>query len=195
MLGGPGSGKSTLAWYVAAKLKMAQVEVELVREHVKQQAYEGRHPESFDQVHLFALQMKDEDLALRNGVDVIVTESPVLMSACYGYKLKAPGHGPLLNLAREFEQAYPSLNIFLIRPAKYNKKGRFQDLEAAKELDSFIRDMHLGEGLELFDFDCMDSDAIAEFVVDQVEVSLRLAKTRGKTPKKTVRSRKVKKVS
>jgi hypothetical protein len=168
MIAGPGAGKSTTAWFVASQLKVAQIEVGLVGEHVKAQAYEGRHPQSFDQVYLLACQMKDEDLALRNGVDVIVTESPVLMSVCYGKMFNSPGWEHLLGLSRDFEKAYPSLNIFLERPSLYNTKGRFQNETGAKELDAFIRKVHEDEGVVLHDFKCNNHAEISSFVISQV---------------------------
>lgn len=150
-IGGPGCGKSTSAAWLMAQLKMAGVDVELVQEYVKNWAFEKRHPERFDQVFLIGQQMRQEDLMLRNGVEVIVTESPVLMSACYGKWFKAKSWKHLIPIALDFEKQYPSLNIFLTRGEEYNTKGRFQSKDDAVALDKFIRSIYLQSKHKIFD--------------------------------------------
>jgi len=79
LFGGPGCGKSTTAAYVYSQLKRLGCSVELIQEYVKAWAYEKREVTSFDQVYLLAKQIRMEDLALRNGVKFVVTDSPVYM--------------------------------------------------------------------------------------------------------------------
>jgi len=123
---------STLAAYLFSHLKQQQQSVELVTETVKQWAYEGRPPQSFDQIYLFASQLKQEDTFLRNGVDLIVTDSPLLQCAIYGEMYSAPGLFGMSELIQDAEAIYPSLNIVLTYEGiSYNQHGRYQTIEAA----------------------------------------------------------------
>lgn len=140
LFGGPGCGKSTTAAWLFAQLKLRHVEVELVQEYVKTLAFEGRKPESWDQLWLLSKQMRREDVMLRNGVDVVVTDSPLLLSTCYAMKYNCPGAKHLVAIAEEFDETYPPLNIFIDRGGKaYSKKGRYQTEEEAHEMDKVIK--------------------------------------------------------
>jgi len=145
LYGGPCSGKSTTASTIFAKLKNRFIEdkinihVELVQEYIKNWAYENRAPSGFDQVYVFAQQMHREDILLRNGVELIISDSPLLMNYAYGAKQERPGYKGLLQVVNEFEAQYPSIDIFLERGDRpYVAKGRYQTAEQAKEMDDFI---------------------------------------------------------
>lgn len=146
LFGGPGSGKSSTALDVCRNFKRISAinphiqNVELVQEYVKGWAYERRTPQSFDQIYIFAKQMRREDVLLRfDEVDVTVTDSPIFLSYCYGKKYEVPGYEALLPIIDKFEEKYPSLNIFIDRGNKaYVQKGRYQTEAEARELDSFI---------------------------------------------------------
>jgi nicotinamide riboside kinase len=139
---GPGAGKSTVAAHLFSQLKAAGVKSEIVDEYVKSWAYEGRKIASYDQVYLFAEQLRREDRVLRHGdqVQVIVTDSPVIMSICYAMKY---GFGPwvhLLAIALDFDKKYPSLNIFLDRgDMQYAQDGRYENYEQALMMDNAIK--------------------------------------------------------
>lgn len=143
--GGPGTGKSTTAPKIFSILKdkfiheNINMHVELVLEYIKNWAHENRKPSSFDQVYIFAQQMHREDILLRNKVDLILTDSPLLLNYAYGEKENRPGHKGLLPVVQEFEETFPSLHIFLDRGDRpYVAKGRYQDEAGAKEMDLFI---------------------------------------------------------
>lgn len=95
--------------------------------------------DSFDQVFLFAAQMRAEDVVLRAGVEMLVTDSPLFLSLCYAEMYGTPGWRHLLPLCEEFEEAYPSINILLERRTPYDPKGRFQDEKGALKMDDLIR--------------------------------------------------------
>lgn len=123
--GGPGSGKSTLSARVFAEMKMRGYNVEQVTEYVKQMAYEGRSPQSFDQLFIFAEQLHREDLVLRH-VPIIVTDCPPLMNVSYARALGFARWKELLDIALEWEKEHPSLNFFIQRTVPYRPEGRFQ---------------------------------------------------------------------
>ena len=128
LFGGPATGKSTCAAYVYSQLKIQSYNVELVQEYVKSWAYEKREISSFDQVYLLAKQIRIEDLVLRNGVDIIITDSPVGMATCYAKSYNFEKYEALVEIVKAFDNKYKSLNIFMQRDddAHYEPHGRYQ---------------------------------------------------------------------
>lgn len=168
---GPGSGKTTAAYEVSAKLKnkviheRLDIQVELVQEYIKNWAWEGIKPRGFDQVYVLAEQMRREEIPLRNGVDIIVSDSPLLMQCAYAKKYFNPCWEHLINTVAEFEKVYPSLHIFLERGDRpYVAKGRYETAAEANKMDEYIKNM-----LSVFvpSFECI-SYADTDKVIDKV---------------------------
>jgi hypothetical protein len=141
MFAGPGVGKSTAAAWLFARLSVAGIRSDLVQERVKEWAYEGRKVAGFDQLWLFAEQLRREELLLRCGVQVVVTDSPIRLSVVYSrvYGLQY-GH-KLSDLADMFDEEYEPLNVILKRPATetYDQAGRYETLEQAVRVDDVVR--------------------------------------------------------
>lgn len=139
-IGGPGAGKSTMAAYVFAMLKMRGKNVELVQEYVKLWAYEKTVVKPGDQIGIFAEQHRRELIPLRNGVDTIITDSPLCLCAFYGQDTMQYDWELLWLLSKAHDRDYKSLNVFLERPKNktYQKCGRFQTEEQAIEIDKQI---------------------------------------------------------
>lgn len=135
--GGPGTGKSTKAADLFARLKTKGYSVELVPEYIKSWAYEGKSPKSFDQLFVFANQVYSEDRLLPY-VDVIISDSPILLVSAYSKHHGFDYLQPLTEVAKNFEVKYPSLNFFLNRTFDYKQEGRFQKVEEVKNLDELI---------------------------------------------------------
>lgn len=133
--GGPSTGKSTVAAGLFSQLKVKGLSVELVPEYIKQWAYEGKQPKSFDRVFLCANQMHSENRLLPY-VDLIVSDSPLLLIGAYGGGVAYLQS--LIDLAKAFEEQYPSLNFFLTRKFEYKKEGRFQEATEVTDLDKLI---------------------------------------------------------
>jgi hypothetical protein len=139
-------------------MKIRGHDAEHIAEFVKTMAHEGRFPESYDQVHIFGEQIHREDIALRH-VDFIVTDCPILMCCAYAKHYGAFGSSSLIDIAMEFEKDFPALNFYLERTVDYKDKGRYQNLDQAKEFDDFLTcfmDTHLGEhwqSVKVEDFD------------------------------------------
>ncbi len=145
LYGGPSVGKSALAARLFSELKAKHYNVELVREFVKDWAFIGRQVNAFDQVPIFGEQFGRENLPLSSGVEHVITDSPLLLSAFYGKKYGFPGWEAFLELVRPFEQTYPSINFFLLRgQGRYEERGRYQTEEQAREVDkellAFLRE-------------------------------------------------------
>jgi hypothetical protein len=98
---------------------------------------------------LLSKQIRKEDIVLRNGVDLLVTDSPVFLSTCYAKAHGSPAADHLVQVAREFDKFYRPLNILINRgEIPYNPSGRYQDEAGAKRMDRFIADSLVDNGME-----------------------------------------------
>ena len=165
LMAGPGVGKSTMAAWLYSSLKAEGRSVELVREHVKNWVYEDRPPKSFDQIFLFAAQMRAEDVILRSGVELVITDSPLFLSTCYSEKYGTPGWRNLLALCDEFDAAYPALDVLMRRQTKYEASGRFHGEAEALEMDAFIKTRMTSRGKSFHEAET--GNEVLEIIRDQ----------------------------
>lgn len=133
LFAGPGSGKSSLCADIFAGLKWNGVNCEMALEFAKSKVWEGSVDVLHDQIYVFGKQ-QHELFSLRNKVDVIITDSPLLLSLIY-YKGNS---SHFKNLVVEEFNRYNNLNIFIKRIKKYNPKGRLQTEKEARLIDSKI---------------------------------------------------------
>lgn len=138
LFGAPGAGKSTGAAYIFYNLKTFNINCEYVTEFAKDKVWEENNVVFEDQNYMFGKQ--SFKLSRVNGkVDVIVTDSPLLLPAFYGNDnckdLRA-------QLALKTFNNYDNLNFFISRTKDYNPDGRHQtELESDKvsqELKEFL---------------------------------------------------------
>lgn len=136
LFAGPGSGKSTTAAGVFFELKSRGINCELATEFVKDLVWEERHKAINNQIYIFAKQ-HHRITRLLGEVDVIVTDSPLLLTLVYG---KA-GDELLKRLAKFEHDKLWTFNCFIKRNKDYNPKGRNHTYPEARELDIAIVDM------------------------------------------------------
>lgn len=157
LYGGPGTGKSTSAAFLYYLMKDAGLSVELVREYVKDWAWEKRHVSNYDQFYLFGKQIRRESM-LYEKVDYIVTDSPVFQGLYYTERFCAPHVVAGIDAATRsfYKQAeadgHRHYHVFLQRSKPYNPEGRYQSLDEAREIDEGIKallDRH-----NIIHFDC-----------------------------------------
>lgn len=163
LYGGPGTGKSTTAALLFARLKQAGLNAELVREYVKEWAWEGRTPGPFDQFYFFGKQSRKESL-LYGRVDVIVTDSPVMLAAFYATKFMPPSTAKgIAEIAKSFYMAallegYMHLPVFLKRTKDYNPAGRFQTEAEAKAIDGEMLDFLVSTNVDALHYGTTDEE-------------------------------------
>ena len=137
LCGAPGAGKSTGAAYVFSKLKMAGVNAELVTEFAKDKTWEKNHKVFENQLYMLAKQYfrltRCED-----QVDVIVTDSPLLLSLAYNTDTERLGEN-FEKLVVDLFNSYDNMNYFVNRVKPYNKAGRNQTEEESDKLSKVIR--------------------------------------------------------
>ncbi|CAE7860196.1 folD [Symbiodinium microadriaticum] len=164
---GPGAGKSTVAARIFSELKIRGFDVEHIPEYIKTWAHENRKPESYDQLYVFAKQLKAEDVILRN-VKHIVTDSPLLLNTSYSklYNFQASDH--LIRIAQQFDRDFPPLNLYIERTVDYVDKGRYQSYEQAVDFDNFLLEF-LDENLEGELLKILDGTKISKEIRGEIE--------------------------
>ena len=70
---------------------------------------------------------------------MIITDSPIVMTICYAKKYNFKRCESLQDIANDFEEEYPSINIILDRKnCKYKHTGRYESHRQAIEMDNLI---------------------------------------------------------
>lgn len=126
LFGAPGAGKSTGAARIFAELKMAGINAELVTEYAKDRVWEEDDITLGDQIYVFGKQ-EHRINRLRDKVDVVVTDSPILLSGFYNHDEEISDELEAL-IDRVFK-SYQNVNIFIDRVKPYNPTGRLQTEE------------------------------------------------------------------
>lgn len=138
LFGAPGSGKSTAAAWLFANLKMENVNAELVIEFAKGLAWENNLSALDPKNQLYILGNQQYALnKLIGKVDVILTDSPLLLSSIYGQG-KIQG---LEDCCLSVFNSYNNLNFFVERAKPYNPQGRVHTEEESSNLRSEIIDL------------------------------------------------------
>jgi len=152
LYGGPGSGKSTSAAYFYYLLKTQGANVELVREYVKDWAWEKRDIKTYDQIYFLGKQVRRESM-LYEKVDWVVTDSPVMMNLYYAQRYCPPSlsegiRASTLSFYRQaMEDGHKHIHVLLHRNKPYQGEGRYQTEAEAREIDSGLR--HLLDSLKV----------------------------------------------
>lgn len=137
---GPSAGKTTAALELTAALKKTGYNVEYVSEYAKDLVLENRTDELKDQQKVTDGQYARLD-KLRNSVDVIVTDSPVLLGLVYGkYNGISDDYAKQI---RSYYDSFDNFNMLMTRPknAAFQKEGRVHDEKQSVMLDGEIKSM------------------------------------------------------
>jgi hypothetical protein len=131
---GPGTGKSTVAAAVFSALKSDDINCELVTEYAKRKVWEEAYKVFECQMYVCAKQIYSM-FVVGKHVDVIVTDSPLVLSVAYN----DDEDGLLDQILMKEHRKYHNINIFLKRTKKYNPKGRMQTEDEAKTIDENVK--------------------------------------------------------
>lgn len=131
LFGVPGAGKSTGAAYIFSKLKMRGIEAELITEFAKDKVWKNSEKAFQNQAYIFG-QQSFRISRMENEVDIVITDSPLLLSAFYNTN---PVLGESFNdvVANVFH-SYNNINYLLTRVKPYHAKGRLQTEEESDAL-------------------------------------------------------------
>lgn len=126
IIGAPGAGKSTLAAGLFRRLKRGSWNVELVTEYTKELILTGDRWPLSDELLVFA--GKHRRIKRLEGVDIVITDSPLINSAVYGGAQFGPeGAAFFKAAARRFDSFYVAVR----RVAPYIPVGRMPGADAA----------------------------------------------------------------
>lgn len=142
LFGQPGAGKSTGAAYVFAMLKMAGVNAELVTEFAKDKTWEDNKMALKNQNYVFGKQSFKISRCV-DKVDVIITDSPLLLSAIYDEKKSVA----LKNHIFEEFNSYNNVNYVIKRVKPYNPIGRNQNEEQSDKIYEILINFLLTENV------------------------------------------------
>lgn len=168
LYGGACSGKSFTAAGLFYRLKGDKTKVELVSEYIKEMAYEGRKPISFDPLTIFAMQLRFEDTRLRY-MPYIISDSPLMLQVFYSKKYKFLSWDKLYGLACDWESLYSSLNIFLDREGlEYQQEGRYETYAEAVENDHLMMDFLDDYDIPYKTIETLDFEGILAYVKENL---------------------------
>jgi len=131
LYGGPSVGKSTTAAGLFYKLKQGGYNCELAREYAKDVVWKEATTILDDQNYIFAKQHNKLHY-LKDKVDIIITDAPLLLSLVYGDQESDTFKQHVI----ETYDSYDNMNIMLERFKTFNPAGRLQNEEQARDIDT-----------------------------------------------------------
>jgi adenylate kinase family enzyme len=148
LTGAPGAGKSTGAATIFAELKKAGINAELVTEYAKDKTWEHNATALGCQEYIFGKQ--SYRLArCRDGVDVIVTDSPLPLGLIYNTNPALDYH--FTCVVMNVFNTYDNINFFINRVKPYNPKGRNQTEEESDQLSVLIKNLYKNNNISFIE--------------------------------------------
>lgn len=133
----PGCGKSTMMADVFSELKWRGVNCEQATEFAKEICWEERHKTLTNQIYIFGKQQHRIN-RLVGKVDVVVTDSPFLLSLFYKQQYKLDIPESFDRFALDMFNKYNNLNYYIERKKIYNPAGRMQTEQESKDMDGIM---------------------------------------------------------
>lgn len=165
LIGGPGSGKSTCASGIFYKLKQSGVNCEMALEFAKDKVWEDSIKVLDDQLYIFGKQYH-KLFRLKDKVDVIITDSPLLVSILYN---KIPSEH-FNNLVVEQYNTFNNLLFFINRPTNYQTEGRLQTMDDAKVIDNITKNILQSYDISYTEISCEDAvEVITKIVLEKIK--------------------------
>lgn len=165
LIGGPGSGKSTCASGIFYKLKQSGVNCELALEFAKDKVWEDSIKVLDDQLYIFGKQYH-KLFRLKDKVDVIITDSPLLVSILYN---KTPSKY-FDDLVVEQYNTFNNMLFFINRPDTYQTEGRLQTANDAKTIDDETKSMLKDNNIPYTEISCENAvETITKIVLDSIK--------------------------
>ena len=163
LFGGPGCGKSTLMAGIFHQLKIQGYDCEMVTEFAKDIVWEERTELLKEQIYVFTNQ--NYRLFRVNGkVDIIITDSPLLLSNVYGQ-----GNKELCSLCLKTFNQYNNLNFLLKRQTVYQENGRVHSEEESIQIDRMIQNLLESNGINHYIVNNNDLYDIIEIIKLHIE--------------------------
>lgn len=184
LFAGSGAGKSTTAAALFAESKCLGLEVELVREYVKDWAWTGRKIGMYDQFYITAKQIHEESQKY-NKVEYIYSDSPVLLGAFYeeyhhGIIITRPAVFNFMKLAES--QGISYYNFFLERTKPFNPKGRYETEDQARKIDVALKQWLHNQNISFTTVSCSDRERVSYILSSLGLNTMPTVETQGAKP-------------
>jgi tRNA uridine 5-carbamoylmethylation protein Kti12 len=134
--GGPGSGKSTKAAELFAVLKKRGIVCELVTEFAKDLTWEKSHATLENQLYVIGRQY-NRMFRLNGKVDVIITDSPLLLSLHYCKRTRFETTW-FEQMTKDLIGDFDNVHVVVSRDVPYERVGRNQSDEEADAISKSI---------------------------------------------------------
>ena len=146
LCGAPSSGKSTSAARLFSKVKELGFNAEMNREYIKDWIWEGRQAHEGDQTYFFAKAARKERNLMRSGVELIITDSPLILTHFYGMLTDRYERqfNTSLAMLTQHHAICKDMNykvdhhMILAGDRPYNPVGRFHTAEEARDCEGQI---------------------------------------------------------
>lgn len=167
-LGEPSCGKSTAAAYVFSKLKMSGISCEYISEFAKDKVYEENKTVFDHQEYIFGKQSFKMD-RVAGKVDVIITDSPLILSALYNTDKTLGEH--FNDVVLHKFNSYENYTYLLKRQHGYENGGRLQNEQQAEELRNDLVRMLSKYNIKYqqVNSNIVSYDMIVEFIKERVK--------------------------
>jgi len=140
LFGAPSCGKSTLALLIGGLLKTEHPHLasEVPDEVAKFLVYDEA-PKALRCQPLIMGQQLWQIARCSGHADVVVTDSPILLSAVYGQEYGQDTPPSFLDVCHHYHCSFPTLNYLVERRHAFETKARVQNEEEAERIDRHIR--------------------------------------------------------
>ncbi len=150
LVAGPCSGKSTTAAGLFAAMKLhTNKKVEIVTEVIKDYVYDENKMAMQDQV-LITAQQNHRLFRLNGKVDFVISDASLLNGVVYNEFYNDAGNISSV-VAMELYNTYDNIVFFLPRKPTYDKYGRTQTEEEAKQIDYLFEANLTDMGIQFID--------------------------------------------
>ena len=164
LYGGPCCGKSTVSAGLFYELKCMGVECELTGEYAKDKTWDDHQTVLKNQPYVFGKQLH-RIWRLKDKVDIIVCDSPILLSTIYDIKKSEIFEAFVL----EEYNSYKNINFVLERKfynEGYQENGRNQSIQEAIEIDNDIENLFDKYDIEYIKVCESDSKAMVNKILE-----------------------------
>lgn len=163
LISGPGVGKSIISAELFAKFKREYIACDISWEYIKKKLREKSLKAVQSQIYIFGKQ-QFQLFSMKDEVDVIVTDSPLILSAVYD-KTQCSSLKELV--LKEFN-SYNNITYFIERDKNipYEQEGRYQDLEGAKKIDEKVKDFMNENNIKYISVNGIGKDSLNKIVND-----------------------------